>query len=340
MKRYLPVLLLALFSHAGFCQQNIASFREITATQALGDRIFFAANHDQYGTELFVSNGDSKSVTLLKDIATGYQGSGPTQLTVFNNQIFFIAYTREFGGSVWKTDGTPQGTQLVYGVQNAEPFNLMVFKDKLYFTTNLGSIMRTDGTEAGTEVSYQSPSNYGRVQIMIKDDHYFYFTFDTRTIFRDDGTTRISFLGPLSWEDVYFRNFFSLGDKLVVIKAGSSDHIIRIYAIDNSVVHDQGEDEWTLIKKLDAPNYYGSQYLANFTIIGTKLNFRYRKSYENEKPGDELWSCDGTEEGTKMIKAFEWTPYGPNADISKFFVYDGKLIFEAGEYEKKALWSS
>src|SRR5688500_15364081 len=162
MKLLLSVALFSIIFSAGFSQQNIASFREIGPTQALGDDIYFSATHEQYGVELFVNKGKSKINSLLKDINPGSLNSSPSELTIFNSQVYFIAYSSDYGGSVWKTDGTSEGTQLIYGVNNAHPSGLMVFKDKLYFRTDFGSIMRTDGTAAGTEVFYQSEYTYGR----------------------------------------------------------------------------------------------------------------------------------------------------------------------------------
>lgn len=339
MKLLVPIALLSIIFSAGFSQQNIVSFREIGPTRALGENVYFSASHDQYGTELFITQENGKSHRLVKDINPGAVGSAPSDFTVFQDQLFFTAHSSEHGLSIWKTDGTGEGTVMIYGVSYADPTDLMVFKDKLYFTTNLGSIMRTDGTAAGTEVFYQSESNYGRVQTIKKDDEYIYFTPDGRTIFRDSGTSRISFLGPLSWEDVYYKAFFPLGEHLVVIKSSTYDNVIRIYAIDKSVVHDGGEDEWTLIKKLDAP-IYGSQYIENFTIINKKVFFSFRKYYDNVPASDELWICDGTEEGTQMLKSFAWNRHSGDSEISRFFGFQNKLFFRAGESEEKAIWTS
>jgi len=339
MKLLLAVALAVITYHASLSQRNIAMFREITTTQAIGDKVYFSATHELYGTELFMSSGASESSTLVKDINPGNGNSSPSELTIFNNQLFFIAYSPDYGSSLWKTDGTAQGTQLVYGVKYGEPHGLMVFKGKLYFTTYLGSIMQSDGTSGGTHVHHQSAFTYGRIQNVIKDDQYLYYTDDARTIYRDNGTTRIKFLGPLSWEDVSFRNFFPLGDRLVVIKSGSYDNVVRIYTIDSNIVHDEGEDEWTLIKKLDVPQY-GSQYMENFTVIGGKIFFNFRRHYDNVPPSDELWICDGTEAGTKMLKSFAWSAHTSNSHMGMFFNFHGKLFFRGGDAISNAIWTS
>jgi ELWxxDGT repeat protein len=264
-----------LFPSRILAQRNIVTLSSITTTKAIGDKVFFTAAHDTYGTELFVSDGNSGSFQLLKDINPAYGNSTPGEFTVLNNQLFFTAYSPEYGQSVWKSDGTPEGTELVYGVSNAYPTNLMVFKNKLYFTTDLGSIIRTDGTSTGTEVFYQADFTWGRIPKMIMNDQYIYFTPNGRTIYRDDGNSRIDFLSALSWEDVYFKHLFVLeNNTLVVIKASTYDNVIRVYSIANDAQDDE-DAEWTLIKKLDSP-LYGSQEIGNFTYGSGKLFFSYR----------------------------------------------------------------
>ena len=333
MKSLFSATLVVFCVHTGFSQRNIATLSSITTTKAIDGKVFFTATHNTYGTELFVSDGSTGNYELLKDISPGYGGSNPSEFTVLNNQLFFTAYSPDYGLSVWKSDGTAAGTTLVYGVTNADPLSLMVFKGKVYFTTGLGSIIRTDGTPGGTEVFYQSEYTYGRITTVVKNDQYIYFTSGGRTIFRDDGSSRIDFWGPLSWEDVYFKHLFLVENTLVAIKSSTYDNVIRIYSIHNDVLGDEEEDEWVLIKKLDAP-IYGRQEIKNFTNVSGKLFFSFRTDFDNVTPTDELWICDGTEAGTKIVKTFE------RSAMDMFFAFKGKLFFRFGNFASRALWTS
>ncbi len=324
---------------SGLCQRNIASLPNISTPLALDNKVFFTASHSQLGLELFVTNGSTGNYSLVKDINPGSLSSSPAGFTIFNDQLFFTAYSHDKGYSLWKTDGTTAGTELIYNAAGADPRILMVFKDKLYFSTDLGSIMRTDGTAAGTEVFYQNASNYGRISTIVKNDNYIFFTPDGRTIYRDDGTSRISFLGPLSWEDVYFKHLFAIENGLVVIKSSTYDNVIRIYAISNDVLGDETEDEWVLIKKLDAP-IYGSQEIENFTHLSGKLFFTFRTDYDNVDPTDELWVCDGTEAGTKLVKSFSWDPHLYQSESGMFFTFKERLFFRGGTSSNRSLWTS
>lgn len=339
MKSLFSAALVVFCVHAGFSQRNIATLSGITTTQAIDGKVFFTATHETYGTELFVSDGTTGNYELLKDINPGYGSSTPGEFTILNDQLFFTAYSPDYGLSVWKSDGTPQGTKMAYGASYADPLNLMVFKGKLYFTTNLGSIIRTDGTPGGTEVFYQSDYTYGRIATVIKNDQYIYFTSGGRTIYRDDGSSRIDFLGPLSWEDVYFKHLFLVDNTLVAIKSSTYDNVIRIYSISNDVLGDEVDDEWVLIKKLDAP-VYGTQEIENFTNVSGELFFSFRTDFDNVTPTDELWICDGTEAGTKMVKTFGWDPHYYESEMGMFFAFKGKLFFRGGRSVNQALWTS
>src|SRR5688572_3281 len=101
--KFLFTAALVVFSvQAGFSQRNIATLSSITSTKAIDGKVFFTATHPIYGTELFVSNGNSGNFELVKDINPGYGTSTPSEFTVLNNQLFFTAYSPDYGLSVWK----------------------------------------------------------------------------------------------------------------------------------------------------------------------------------------------------------------------------------------------
>lgn len=339
MRPLLSSVAVIIFLQPALSQRNIATVPSITAIKAFDGKVFVAATRNSYGVELSVSDGSHGNLSLLKDINPGSGSSSPGEFTVFNDQLFFTAYSSDKGLSLWKTDGTQGGTQVVYSVKGADPRNLLVFKGKLYFTTSLGSIMRTDGTEAGTSVFYQAPYTSARINTVLESDQYLFFTPDGKTIYRDDGTSRISFLGPLSWEVVYFRNLYVVGNGLVAIKTSTYDNVIRIYSISHEAMGNEEEDEWVLIKKLDAP-VYGTQEIENFTNVSGRLFFSFRTYYDNVTPTDELWVSDGTEPGTKMVKSFGWDPHYYQSEMGMFFTFKDKLFFRGGNTNKRSLWTS
>ncbi len=73
--------------------------------------IYFAADDDIYGRELWVSDGSGKGTRMFFDIAPGGFSSNPENLTLFNNKLFFTAKNNFSGLQIWSSDGSTGGTE-------------------------------------------------------------------------------------------------------------------------------------------------------------------------------------------------------------------------------------
>lgn len=132
----------------------------------LGNRLIFSAqafnygpNLENLGIELWTSDGTSAGTTLLKDINPALNASSaPGNFTLFNSQIFFTA-TDSRGTELWKTDGTTVGTLFVKDVNltapgaSGSPRYLYVWNNKLFFTANDGINGEELWSSAGTGVT-------------------------------------------------------------------------------------------------------------------------------------------------------------------------------------------
>ena len=56
------------------------------------------------------------STSLVKDVLPGSSGSSPSQLTVWNNALYFFASNSNGGTDLWQSDGTEAGTASVISV--------------------------------------------------------------------------------------------------------------------------------------------------------------------------------------------------------------------------------
>lgn len=120
-------------------------FKELVAHNG---RLFYAVQEPQYGSELWSSDGATSA--LVRDIAPGAPGSGPTGLTSVGSKLFFRT-----NQGLWVTDGSADGTHMLvsppndgYGVSYPTAVG-----DRLYFRAGgqRGSVIwRSDGTAAGT----------------------------------------------------------------------------------------------------------------------------------------------------------------------------------------------
>ncbi len=65
-------------------------------------------NTEEFGDELWQTDGTPDGTRLVKDITIGNGSSNPRQFTAVNGILYFVA-----NSDLWASDGTPEGTRLV-----------------------------------------------------------------------------------------------------------------------------------------------------------------------------------------------------------------------------------
>lgn len=87
----------------------------LTALEAVGGTVYFAANTSATGAELWSTNGTTQGTQMVDDINPGVAGSDPQRFVTFDDQLYFVAHngTTPQQNQLWKTTGTAAGTQLV-----------------------------------------------------------------------------------------------------------------------------------------------------------------------------------------------------------------------------------
>ena len=199
-------------------------------------RIVFSANDGIHGREIWVSNLSDGSTKMLKNIfdETLYpedenKGSFPDTFTLFNEEIFFIASSyRGESQSIWKTDGTSEGTVLVYrpceGKYSWSPQYLTVFNDELYFQgggcerSGQGELWKTDGTSQGTvlikDINENTSSHPSR---FVATNNQLYFTANDGSgydFWKTDGTKEGTLPAPSSEDYAYYYDLASINEDL------------------------------------------------------------------------------------------------------------------------------
>lgn len=139
-------------------QEGTTSFATIEAiiqldvsAEAVGLDLFFVAAGAE-GIELWKTDGTAQGTGLVYDLNTGTADSSPTELTAFNDKLYFAATTADDGRELFFTDGTASGTTLttsaIDGTEGQGPKELFVYDGVLFYssTTTLG-LHRSDSSD-------------------------------------------------------------------------------------------------------------------------------------------------------------------------------------------------
>ena len=111
------------------CQRYSAGNRQCSPSllTAYDGMVFFVANDNIHGRELWKSDGTLTGTKVVKDITPGSSSTSFNCLFVLGNWLYFSAYTSAYGGELWKTDGTSNGTVSVTNQNfSSIPWNCLI----------------------------------------------------------------------------------------------------------------------------------------------------------------------------------------------------------------------
>ncbi len=196
----------------------------------MNGNIFFSADNNNNGIELWKTNGFGLGTTMVNDINSGSNSSNPAELTLVNNTLYFTAYDSTTSATeLFQSDGTNMGTLILNSNIN-NPELLTAVGDTLFFSAfdliifnDMGVLWNSDGTNSGTGII---DSNIRPLQIFSLGDLIFvinYQILDENQLVSYDGTTSIIDSG------VGVENVASVVDTLFYTKNSdlhyhSSDH--------------------------------------------------------------------------------------------------------------------
>ena len=309
---------------------------------AWGSQIIFTASDGARGYEPWLSDGTPGSARLLKDIKSGSNGdpmvggSEPRYYRIFKGKAYFQAEVG-YSHQLFVSDGTEAGTLMLTpaGTGDYHIFGFVAFKDQLFFSCQKnymgGRLWVTDGTVEGTsefkaidqgEVSSLTENRWAMVY-----KNKLYFAASTvaegMELWVSDGTPE----GTRLYKDINKTNgqgshphgFTLLNDRLYFI-ANDGIHGNELWCMD--------EDSAMLVKDIGPGG--GALDYAELFVDNNRM-------YMAAQPIDgfpELWTSDGTAEGTQKLMAHDGTTVeAPNG----FVVWKGKIVFIAGKYNPQ-LW--
>ena len=278
------------------------------------DKLYFSADTEESGRELFVSDGTAEGTQLLADLNPGtdnYGGnsSAPYGFIEFNNRLYFAATNEENGRGLFVSNGTAEGTQLVSDIS---PNNFIEFNDRLYFSSGNSEIgvelFVSDGTTEGTQLL-----------IDLNAGEPYYVTFEGDQPASSFPRNFIEFNDKL-----YFIASDTETDRELFVSDGTAEGTQLLLDVNNSSANSSffrgGGDA-------DSREFYEFVELFEFQ---DKLYF----VADNGETGRELFVSDGTAEGTKLL--VDLNPGVDGSDPTNFVEFNNKLYFAADNGESGA----
>src|SRR5829696_4814241 len=272
-------------------------------------KLLFAADHPDFGEELWSSNGTRSGTRLVKDIDPGplvinevknteTGSSAPDSVLRTKKWIYFQATTAKYGGELWKSDGTKSGTKIVKdivpGPGVSDPEDIVSTAPRTTFfrawdKKHGEELWKTDGTESGTK--------------LVKD-----INPDRRPGARcDQDDCGI----PKGWSHP---DTVTVMGKQVFFAADDGKHGVELWKSDGTEKGTKLVKDINTVKGNSNPNdnraLTRSAEVEKLYVVGKTLYFRA----SDGKHGVELWKSDGTEKGTKLVKNINPAAPAPTTD--------------------------
>ncbi|WP_299440155.1 ELWxxDGT repeat protein [uncultured Aquimarina sp.] len=324
---------------------NLNGYAYVEYITEFNGHIYFRADDQTHGEELWVSDGTTAGTRLFADIRPGQNSSSPRDFAELNGKLYFSANGENIGRELWVTDGTPEGTQLVKdiwpGSNSGTAIYITVFNNKIYFRgsdENHGSeLWVSDGTAAGTHLvkDITSGTNSSFIRDLMVYNNKMYFAADDGThgyeLWVSDGTEA----GTQMVKDIYAGTRGSNISHAQVYNG-------KLYFKADDGVH--GEELWEtdgteMGTKLFIDIKPGASFSSSRPSYLQVFNGSLYFSADNGTNGSELFKSDGTPSGTQLV--VDIRPGSNSGSPRELTIYNNKLYFNAEDgINGRELWES
>jgi len=300
----------------------------ITNITAVNGKLYFSAATANYGLEPWISDGTETGTRLLKDIKPGW--SFATEYTALGNTVYFVT-DGDFAyyGSLWKTDGTTEGTILVknlgetgdggFGIFQPVVSNGLLFFSFFSNATGGSELWRSDGTDAGT--FHIGPPASSPTQLTNYHNRLYFSQNDGtgNKLWVSDGTESGTTYAPhnnnILIDNIYFGTNFPILNNVLYMAGHTGSAANGLYK------YDPANTAGTVLVKDFSTGADPNVIVSNeMRVVNERLYFKV--SHGGANVHDELWNSNGSEATTKLVEKF-----ATNEWISTLFNGNGTLYF-------------
>ena len=307
---------------------TVSLFADLNSTPAgiqLGDEFavvnetaFFPLRTKEHGEELWKTDGTAVGTQLVKDLVTGVDDGSPSDFVEAGGRLFFKSKERTWDshGSLWVSDGTPEGTVPIRNPKTGELFSVRDIAsqgDRIVFSHTLSfqfgrdcddELWVSDGTTSGTRKA--DMELLCNAHIAEVGNAVFVSSFYTDlSVFENNGLKSVGSF-PRAEPHVF-------GDRVwVTVETESESQLWNFDEEANATMVASFDDEMS-ISFWEAHHQNG---ITSFRVLAGNAD------PEDERAG--LWVSDGTEEGTRRIAEIEWRIVGGIEEQSILMHRDGR----------------
>jgi ELWxxDGT repeat protein len=307
---------------------------------AAGGKVLFEAQDAPKGvSHLWRTDGTAAGTTRLTDVGESEDRRLGFNSTVLGGALLFSARD-EHGRELWRSDGTVAGTQLLADINTLDvggsfPNHLKAVGDNVFFFADDGvrsGLFKSDGTDAGTSFVVAGDPGFDYPTELINSvaaggKLFMVLSSEEESLWRTDGTASGTLRLTPQGVRARFLHLHAVGDTVFFVGV-DSDHGAELWKTD-------GTAAGTVLVKDIEPGPGSSPDTAfdpaDFTTFQGRLYFTAYTSSQ----GRELWSSDGTEAGTVLLKV-------SGVRFPELLtVHAGRLWFFAPDGEHgRVLWST
>ncbi len=253
-------------------------------------KIWFSAEVEGFGRELWSTDGATSGTEILLDLEQGNVGADPKNLVVMNGRLLFEATVNGMQG-FWVTDGTGNGTQLLFHfdltndpdehVRSFTVFGDKIFMNVVSFSSGTAYLKVYDSqTQAITDIDTLTHQDVGvyyqYTSGFAVDDKLFFDLYRNnsgRELWVTDGTvTGTQMIGDINpgVENSNPRNFFEFEDDLYFVATQDTNYLL--FKTDPDLM------TTAIIDTLGAGHF--SNGYTSFFVLNNELHY-FRNSYQD-----------------------------------------------------------